>query len=159
MAKHPGGRPLKFASTEELQNKINAYFESCYQDVEVKKGKGKNQTTEVIHKRVKPFTVSGLAAFLDCDRKTINNYEDMDEFFPTIKKAKQIIEADVEEGSLTGAYNATAAIFNLKNNFGWHDKQEIDQNIGNKDDKPFKVESSSEMKSIIDDVLQKMKDK
>jgi hypothetical protein len=29
MAKHPGGRPLKFKSVEELHEKIEAYFADC----------------------------------------------------------------------------------------------------------------------------------
>lgn len=125
----PAGRPLIFKTPEELQKKIDDYFESCYEYVEVSKGKGRNKTTEVVRKKVKPFTVGGMAAFLGCDRDTLLNYEDREAFFGTIKRAKQKIEADVEEGALMGLYNAPAAIFNLKNNFGWKDKQEIDTNI------------------------------
>ena len=40
-----------------------------------------------------------------------------------------------------GEINPIFAIFKLKQKcYGWTDKQEIDQNIANKDDKPFKVE-------------------
>ena len=115
-----GGRPVKFESEDELEKKIEAYFESCWVE---EKGK---------RKRIKPYTVSGLAVFLDCDRKTLINYEEKEGFFHTIKRAKQIIESDVEEGALVGNYNATASIFNLKNNFGWKDQINIDSEVNAK---------------------------
>ena len=37
--------------------------------------------------------------------------------------------------SLNGLLNPTVSIFNLKNNFGWKDKTEVD--LGNRDNKPF----------------------
>lgn len=101
------GRPLKFSSVEELQEKIDEYFR------------------DMDHQK-RPYTIGGLAVYLDCDRKTINNYEDREEFFPTIKRAKTKIESNIEEGALTGKYNPTSSIFNLKNNFGWTDKHEIE---------------------------------
>lgn len=110
------GRPLKFKSVEELQNKIDAYFESCFDIVDWNK------------KKIKPFTILWLCNFLDVDRKTLINYEDKwDGFFHTIKRAKSRVEEDIEIWALTNALNPTSAIFNLKNNFGWVDKQEIDQ--------------------------------
>ena len=123
---NPEGRPLLFKSVKELEAKIEEYFESCYKEVTVTTGKGINAKTETVKKRVTPFTVSGLAVYLECDRRTLLNYENNDEFFPTIKKAKQKIEADVEAGSLSGAYNPAASIFNLKNNFGWKDQKEVE---------------------------------
>ena len=100
-----GGRPLKFKSNKALQEKIDAYFEHC-----------------IANK--KPFTVSGLAYFLDVDRKTLCNYGEKAEFFHTIKKAKARIEAFNEESLYTNR-NTAGVIFNLKNNFGWKDKNDI----------------------------------
>lgn len=100
------GRPLKFRSAEELEDKIFKYFEYC-------------------DKNKKPYTVTGLAVFLDCDRDTLLNYQQREEFFGTIKRAKTKIENWIEEHSLMGDINPTVSIFNLKNNFGWRDKQEI----------------------------------
>lgn len=105
------GRPLKFKSVEELEKKIDAYF------------KDKNNI---------PYTVTDLAVWLDCDRRTLTNYEEKDEFFPTIKKAKTKIEASIEKGALMGVYNPTFSIFNMKNNFGWQDKHEVDTTNSNK---------------------------
>ena len=105
------GRPLKFKSVEELEKKIDAYF------------RDKNNI---------PYTVTDLAVWLDCDRRTLTNYEEKDEFFPTIKKAKTKIEASIEKGALMGVYNPTFSIFNMKNNFGWQDKHEVDTTNSNR---------------------------
>ena len=101
---HAGGRPLKFKSVKELEEKIDAYFAD------------KNNI---------PWTITDLASWLDCDRQTLLNYQEKEEFFFTIKKAKTKIEASIEKGALSGLYNPTFSIFNMKNNFGWKDKQEV----------------------------------
>lgn len=100
-----------FQSVKELEEKIDSYF--------------KEESN-------KPYTITDLAVWLDCDRKTLTNYEEKDEFFPTIKRAKTKIEANIEKGALLGLYNPTFSIFNMKNNFGWQDKQEIDTTGSNK---------------------------
>ena len=108
--KNKGGRPLKYDNVEEMKKDIANYFKNC-------------------DKKQKPYTVSGLAYALDISRQTLLNYEEKDEFFDTIKKAKDKIEAQLEENALLGKYNSTFAIFNLKNNYGWQDKQEVDASL------------------------------
>jgi hypothetical protein len=103
----PAGRPLKFKSPEELQEKIDAYFTECKKTGELP-------------------TITGLALALDTSRQTLVDYEGRGEYFDTIKKAKAYCERIIEEGMLRQKLNATAAIFNLKNNYGWRDKQEIE---------------------------------
>ena len=116
--KNKWGRPLKFKSAEELQKKIDEYFESCFElDEKWKKVK------------IKAFTVVWLALYLWVDRVTLLNYEDKsDEFFSTIKRAKAKVEEDIENWILTNKYNSAAWIFNLKNNFWWKDKIETENN-------------------------------
>lgn len=119
---HPGGRPLKFKSPEEMQDKIDAWVESCWEDQLRKDGSIKRvQST--------PYTVSGLALALECDPRTIINYETKDEFFPIIKRAKNMVLNNIETGALSGKYNPAAAIFNMKANFGMQDKLTIDTNV------------------------------
>jgi hypothetical protein len=121
-------RPLKFQSVEELQEKIDEYFELC-----------DNRTTVALTKQGKlievpdprPYTVSGLALYLDTTRQGLINYENRDEFYDTIRRAKSKIEAFAEE-SLWTPKVATGVIFNLKNNFGWVDKSEVDSNVNMK---------------------------
>lgn len=108
------GRPLIFKTEKDLNDKIKQYFERC----ELKD---------------KPFTMSGLALWLDIDRHTLINYGKKEEFFATIKRARAIVEASTEESYLKGDVNVTAAIFSLKNNFNWVDKQEIKQEVTNID--------------------------
>lgn len=118
---HAGGRPLKFQSVEELQTKIEEYFNGCWGPKIGPFGPIKDaETNKVVFVQVKPYTISGLAVALDCDRDTLLNYEELDEFFGTIKRAKQRCHAYAEESLFMG--NATGPIFNLKNNWGWVDK-------------------------------------
>ena len=63
------------------------------------------------------------------DRQSLINYAGYSkEFLAIVKKAKQKVENYIEERLMLG-HNVAGLIFNLKNNFGWVDKQEIDQTI------------------------------
>lgn len=81
-----GGRPLKFKTPEELEAKIEAYYEWAKENK-------------------KHITVTGLAWFLDTNRQTLLDYESEDSslfktvpidvrerFIDAIKKAKARIE-------------------------------------------------------------------
>lgn len=98
------GRPKKYKNKKELQKKIDEYFSFC-------------------DEKEKPYTICGLALALDLDRKSLLNYSEDEEFFHTIKKAKQKIEVFAEEQLYNGKATA-GVIFNLKNNYGWKDKTE-----------------------------------
>lgn len=99
------GRPPKFKSVKEVEDKIKEYFDGCDKDK-------------------RPYTMSGLANALECDRKTLLNYSKKEEFFPTIKAAKLKVHQFVEEQLFYG--KATGPIFNLKNNFDWKDRTETE---------------------------------
>lgn len=103
------GRPLKYKSAKELEVRIEKYWEDC-------------------QKNYRPYTMSGLALALGIDRKTLLNYSNKEEYFPTIKKARDTVEAFNEEQLYTGK-NTAGVIFSLKNNFGWHDKVEQDVKV------------------------------
>ena len=114
------GRPRAFKSVEEVEEKINAYFNYC-------------------EEKEKPYTMSGLAYYLGIDRKTLLNYSKNEEYFHTIKKARDKVQMQLEENALSNKANPTFTIFNLKNNFDWKDKIEhsssevenINKNISN----------------------------
>lgn len=124
--KNLGGRPLKFKSVDLLEEQIEAYFDKC-------------------DKEERPYTVSGLALYLDTDRATLlrwqdeeNNYKELSEednkrLCNAIKKAKQRIEGYAEE-QLFRKTNVAGVIFNMKNNWNWADKQEIVNIDNNKAD-------------------------
>jgi hypothetical protein len=103
------GRPLKFASPEELRFKIKEYFEDYCEE-------GKAH----------PPTITGLAVFLGTSRKVLMEYEDdRPAFSNAIKKAKERIAAWTEE-QLYRNTQVAGVIFNLKNNYGWKDRTETD---------------------------------
>jgi hypothetical protein len=113
----PAGRPLAFETVEELETKVDEYFKSDEAYI--------INYTDGEESKIYAPTVSGLALFLGCDRKTITNYSRKEEYFPTIKKARLRIESHLER-KLYGN-NVTGTIFNLKNNFDWKDKSEVEQ--------------------------------
>lgn len=113
-----GGRPLKFKTPEELEAKIQEYYEWAKDNK-------------------KHITITGLAWFLDTNRQTLIRYEDEDsellksvdddikvKFRDTIKRAKARIEMECEEG-LYSKNSVVGTIFALKNNYGYVDKQEV----------------------------------
>lgn len=102
-----GGRPPKYKDVKEVQSRIDQYFAECDENDEL-------------------YTVTGLAMALDLSRKDLVNYSDKEQFSNTIKKAKQKVERQNEVLLMSGK-NVAGVIFNLKNNWGWVDKQEIEQ--------------------------------
>jgi hypothetical protein len=114
------GRPKSFNSPEELESKIEEYFQYCDSKKEmVTNDKGQ---IKVI---VKPYTVTGLAAYLDVNKDTINEYAKKPDYSVIIKNAKAKIEAYIEEGAINGTLQPIFSMFSLKNHFGWVDKHEV----------------------------------
>lgn len=131
---HPGGRPLKFKSVEELQAKIDAYFAECDPHIVTKTVlKFDKKLDEYFEKEVRvmttqiPYTITGLALALDTSRETLLDYEAKDEYSDTVKRAKLKIHNYTELKLFES--NATGPIFNLKNNYGWKDKTEVDARV------------------------------
>src|SRR6056297_856811 len=114
-----GGRPKKYTSVKQMEKDIEKYFQSCIKQIK------DPEAGEITYKQIRPFTITGLALALNMDRRTLLNYEKDDKFFPTIKKAKLKCENFAEE-QLFKSGTVSGVIFNLKNNYGWKDKQEID---------------------------------
>ena len=78
-------RPLKFKNPEELEKKINEYFEDA-------------------DSRDEPYLFESLANWLDCDVKTLRNYRDKSDssLFPTIiEKMRNKVHANWLLGGLT----------------------------------------------------------
>ena len=123
------GRPKKYTEAELMQEKINKYFKEC---------DNKNE----------PYTVTGLCLALDMTRETLREYLKNEQFSDTIKKAKLRVENYLEKHLITDN-SATGIIFNLKNNFGWTDKQQVEHsgNINN----PFEGLSTEELRQLISD--------
>lgn len=92
-----------------IKKSIDAYFAYC------KKNK-------------KPISITGLALHLKCTRAFLMDYKVTDDLGPIIQEAKLRCENSLEEKMIQGT-PPTGIIFILKNNYGWKDKVEIDQNV------------------------------
>jgi hypothetical protein len=115
---NPFGRPREY-TPEQLEEKIVEYFKFIEDE-------NKQRTLRRFEGvKAKPYTISGICVFLDIHMDTWCAYAKLPEYEDSIKRAKMRVMNYVEEGSLTGALNTIGAIFNLKNNFGWADKIEI----------------------------------
>lgn len=125
--KNKGGRPMKFKTVAELQAAIEEYFDYC--DNRSRSMYVKELGDNISISDPAPYTMSGLAYALDIDRKTLLNYSKNEQFFPTVKRARERVERDVEERMNDKSKFTPGLIFNAKNNFGWVDKSEVDQNI------------------------------
>lgn len=143
--KNKGGRPLKFTTVSELKLRINEYFDRCDPHTEMRRvidGHGKEGNALWVEREVLtpgvPYTITGLARALKTSRETLLDYESGkyddkaddidaagDKFSDTIKDAKLRVQQNAEEFLMSGA-PATGAIFWLKNNAGWKDRQEVD---------------------------------
>lgn len=126
------GRPPKYKSKEEIQEKIDAYFESCkgkaLTDAEGSPVLDKNGNVIFVDR--KPPTITGLALALDFkSRQALLNYQGKEEFNDTILRAKTAVEQYAEE-RLFDKDGANGAKFSLSNNFiGWKEKQQIEADI------------------------------
>lgn len=133
MGENKGGRPPMYASAEEIQEKIDAYFKEC---------EGKVYTDDdgnpvidkygnVVITGARPLTITGLALALGfTSRQALLNYQAKEEFVDTILRAKSVIERYAEE-RLYDKDGCNGAKFSLANNFeGWREKQQIEANVG-----------------------------
>lgn len=109
------GRPLIFKTNEELKEAVNKYFDYCSENK-------------------RPETIAGLAYYLDVDRTTIYNYENRDEFFHTIKRARDRILAGLEEALFIEG--KSGQIF-LAKNYGYSDNRGV--TLTGKDGGPISI--------------------
>ena len=121
MNEENGGQPLKFPTIEDLQYKIDAYFDKC-------------------DKTNKPYCVTGICLELDTSRNTLMSYEkcleigwlkrlDYDTkvmYVNTIKRAKLRCENYAEQQLLdaNSKRSPIGSIFALKQ-YSWADKIEV----------------------------------
>ena len=103
--KDVGGQPKKFKTVKAMSDKIDEYFVMC-------------------DAKPRPYTVLSLCIYLDITRETLLQYAKLQDFSDTIIRAKLKIESYAED-CLYVTKNPTGIIFNLKNNWKWHDKTEV----------------------------------
>jgi hypothetical protein len=109
------GRPLLFKTPAELECKIEGYFAYCEQGQQVERLTKRGDVVTYTEKRLP--TLEGLALYLDCETRTIRNYEKRDEFFPVISRARQRIFDEWLSGASTDRYNAKIIALALSANY------------------------------------------
>lgn len=128
---HAGGRPPKYKSAEEIEEKIEQYFEECKGEL-LRDSSGNpmlDKWKKPIFINQKPPTVTGLALALGlASRQALLNYQGRNEFNDAITRAKSRVEEYVES-RLFDRDGSNGAQFSLRNNFkGWNgDKEETEQ--------------------------------
>lgn len=104
-AKMLAGRPLIFKEPKELEKRIEGYFEYC--DARTKKEivKTKDYFEIIDMPDPIPYTVYGLADYLDVDADTLLNYNQRPDFSALITRAKSKILTNKVERGLDGKSN------------------------------------------------------
>ena len=148
------GRPRKYQTVEELEDAIQAYFDSCFipktqkirtrvenPDCECDLGAGdckcrpiyelidtpvKDKDDQPVFIQIQPFTITGLALAIDMTREGLLDYEKKPSHaeFADTIKKAKQIVLKFNENRLHSSNQVTGVIFNLKNNFNWIDRQE-----------------------------------
>ena len=123
------GKPKKFNSPKELQEKIDNYFEDCDNDPLLEQQWVGKEGNEVLKKTQRPYTIEGLCNILNCSRQTLLNYEKQpgyEEYFDVLIRAKRKITEQYVTFALAGSYNAGLAKFLLTNNSEYKEKTETE---------------------------------
>lgn len=126
---HPGGRPPLYTKVEDLQAIIDEYFDFCDNRIQQVYSPKSDSVIEVVNPA--PYTMAGLARRIGMSRETLAQYAKQDQFSDAIKAARARVQEDVEVRLMEK--NATGAIFNLKNNFGYKDQTQTDLTTNGKD--------------------------
>ncbi len=96
-----GGRPPAFETPEDLQKAIDKYFDNNSE-----------------------WSLGNLALSIGISPRGLRNYEGKEGFESIMELAKGKIEAYYEHEALHGNIDKTMAIFTLKANCGWRDRDD-----------------------------------
>lgn len=102
---------------EELEQRINLYFDWCIQN-DIRPG------------------VEGMALACGVDRRTLWDWETANSWKNSrraeiVKRAKQIISCSLEQLIMQNKINVVGGIFMMKNHFGYTDKSEVEYSLSN----------------------------
>lgn len=126
------GRPPKYKTAQEMQEKIDAYFTYC-KGTPLTDDSGTVMTDKYgnpIILDAHPPTITGLALWLGfASRQALINYQGRKPFNDTVTRAKSRCEAYAEE-RLFDRDGTNGAQFSLKCNFGWNEKPDADAGEG-----------------------------
>lgn len=123
------GRPPKYSSPEEMQARIDGYFDDCAGTI-LRDNVGKavlDKSGRPVVVGAHPPTSSGLARALGfLSRQSLLDYRARKEFMDTVTRAMLRLEEFTEE-RLFDRDGVQGAKFSLTNNFkGWSERQQLD---------------------------------
>jgi len=125
--KHPGGRPPIISTPEEMEQKIEEYFDTRKTEYATDE-EGNVLTGTNGHPIVRSLnapSVTGLALFLGyADRHSLYDNEKKEKFSHAIKAARAKVEEWIYQSLMSKSITPSVGIFMLKQ-FGYSDKQEI----------------------------------
>lgn len=141
----PAGRPKKYTG-KTLEKAVERYFNSisCTRDaLDCEGHQIFNDAGEPIRYRayVRPPSISALCLFLGIEKRTWANYAEEKDMAPVVEHTKARVEAYLEEQLTIREKGVQGIIFNLQNNYGWKQKQEVE--LGEKTRKEMNVQSMS----------------
>lgn len=114
-------RPEKY-SPEELIDKAQKYFDKL-------DDKANYIDKWIAWKFPRPKTLSWLCLWLWVAKDYLSEKVKDERFSEAVKRIRLVVENNIEEWILLWIYNANSWMFNLKNNFDWKDKSEVDNNV------------------------------
>lgn len=129
----PSGRKPKYTRTT-FRAAVDKYFQSICYTAPLLNRDGKPQLNDdgeeiKLLRYAKPPCKSALCLFLGIDRSTWQNYANAGlhpELADICEEACARIEVYLEEELLTRQKSVQGIIFNLQNNYGWKQKQEVE---------------------------------
>ncbi len=152
------GRPKKYKHPAEMQKVIDRYFKKCAGEVLRTKDNKPilDKYNNPIILGAEPPTVTGLALALGfTSRQALLNYQDRQEFFDTVTRAKMRVQ-EYAEKQLYNRDGSRGAQFSLQNNFGWKNEQSIDSTINAKVETEAASLTDAELKARIMDLAKKI---
>ena len=136
----------KSITPEKLAALVRDYIDSNIIEtprVKTKIIKHKNADDEIIEEPVlsksgkqvidvelaKPLTITGLCIHCGIIKEQLQDYANDKDYDFIVKQAREEIENYLQYVSMNEQYNVTGALFNLKCNFGYNDKQGQQTNV------------------------------
>lgn len=151
------GRDKLFKTSELLWEAATEYFEWCdshpWQKVESTTGQNKNDVK--ITPTERPYTISGLCLYLDCNVQYFSQFKnalpkDEKDFSLVITRIEQTIYTQKFEGAAVGAFNSNI----IARDLGLSDKSSV--NHSGKVENTQIIVSSEELKQNIENELNRL---
>jgi len=141
----PAGRPKKY-TRKSLEKAVKEYFNSISFTQKAVDQFGEeicNDAGDPITYRefIRPPSISALCLYLKIEKRTWANYAEDPDMSPVVERTKAQVEAYLEEQLTIREKGVQGIIFNLQNNYGWKNKQEVE--LGEKTRKDMNVRSMS----------------